>query len=99
MLRTNSFLPVLLALAVCSESHAKTFFLDNKAGVVNGSETYDPATRTWGKGNDKVFTEPADATNALAGGDTLYVRAGTGWPRRATVAVAIRHARRLRQGQ
>jgi hypothetical protein len=59
--------------AVC---HADTIFLDNHPGVVNGSTTYDPATRICGKGSYKVYTNVSDATQPLSGGDTLYVRTG-----------------------
>lgn len=52
-------------------------FLDNAQGVQNGSTTYDPETRTSGKGKYKVFSDISQAAKALASADTLYVRAGT----------------------
>ena len=64
---------LMLMSAIC---RAEVIFLDSFPGVVNGSTTYDPATRTCGKGSFKVYTEIADAANALKSGDTLYIRAG-----------------------
>lgn len=55
---------------------AKVVFLDNRQGVVDGSTTYDPATRTCGGGKDRVFTELAKAADALADADVLFVREG-----------------------
>ncbi len=64
---------LMLMSAIC---RAEVIFLDSFPGVVNGSTTYDPATRTCGKGSFRVYTEIADAANALKSGDTLYIRAG-----------------------
>ncbi len=73
MKKTTLLLMLILALPIC---HADTIFLDNHPGVVNGSMTYEPATRTCGKGFYKVYTDVSDAAQALSGGDTLYFRAG-----------------------
>ena len=51
-------------------------FLDNRNGVVDGSTTYDPGTRTCGQGSYTVFTELDQAARALSAADVLYVRAG-----------------------
>jgi len=67
---------VLLGMFSASVGNAATIFLDNYAGVVNGSTTYDPDTRTTGSGSYKVYTTLANVNTALAGGDTLYIRAG-----------------------
>jgi hypothetical protein len=56
---------------------ATTVFLDNGPGLENGSATYDPDTRTSGKGKYKVFGELAKAVAALKQADVLFVRAGT----------------------
>ena len=65
---------LLLASVVC---HAETIFLDNHPRVINGLTTYDPETRTYGKGKYRVFTELDQAAQALSEADMLYVRAGT----------------------
>jgi len=65
---------VSVAPSICD---AATIFLDNYQGVVNGSSTYNPATRSCGSGSYKVYTTLANVNSALAGGDTLYLRAGT----------------------
>jgi len=65
---------ILFQAAICD---AKTFYLDNKSGIVNGSSTYNPATRSNSGGSSLVYTSPWDAGQALSSGDTLYVRQGT----------------------
>ena len=65
---------MLLAAGAC---RAATIFLDKHPGVVNGSNNYEPASRTCGPGSHRVYTDIASAMEALRGGDTLYVRAGT----------------------
>ena len=67
---------MMLASLVLSVCHAETIFLDNGAGVINNSTTYDPETRTCGKGKCRVFTELDQAASALVDADILYVRAG-----------------------
>jgi len=47
------------------------------SGVVNGSTTYDPETRTCGEGRYRVFAKIDQAASALEDADILYVRAGT----------------------
>ncbi|MHC4738451.1 MAG: DNRLRE domain-containing protein [Planctomycetota bacterium] len=68
---------VLLVSVAPSICNAATIFLDNYPGVVNGSTTYDPATRSTGSGSYKVYTTLANVNTALSGGDTLYIRQGT----------------------
>ncbi len=68
---------LMLGLFASSICHADTIFLDNHPGIVNGSTTYDPETRTCGKGKYKVFANLDQAARALSGADVLYVRAGT----------------------
>ncbi len=70
----RAFVALLLVSATAS---AQTVFLDNHPGVVNGSATYDPETRTCGTGSHMVFTKIDEAAQALANADVLYVRAGT----------------------
>ena len=64
---------LLLTSAIC---RAETIFLDNNSAVVNGSTSYDPQTRTCGKGKCHVFTELDQAARALVDANILYVRAG-----------------------
>ncbi len=52
-------------------------FLDNQPGVINGSLTYDPQTRTCGAGKHQVFVDLDEAARALAKADCLLLRAGT----------------------
>lgn len=52
-------------------------FLDNGPGVVNGSTTYDPNTRTCGSGKYAVYSDLVQAVGALQQADVLYIRAGT----------------------
>lgn len=73
MKKTPLLLMLILALPIC---YADTIFLDNHPDVVNGSMTYEPATRTCGKGSCIVYTNVLDAAQVLSGGDTLYVRDG-----------------------
>jgi len=68
---------LLLVLFAASASSAVTIYLDNRKGVVNGSATYDPETRTCGEGKYKVLTGLDQAARALSDADALYVRAGT----------------------
>ena len=56
---------------------AGTVFLDNGPMVEDGSDTYDPDTRSCGNGKYKVFNDLASAVVALKQADMLYVRAGT----------------------
>ena len=63
-------------LLVSAAGYAETVFLDNHPGVVNGSNTYDPETRTCGTGSHMVFTKIDEAAQALADADVLYVREG-----------------------
>ncbi|MHC4395498.1 MAG: hypothetical protein ACYS1A_07560, partial [Planctomycetota bacterium] len=51
-------------------------FLDNTGGVVDGSTTYDPVTRTTGSGSYTVYNNLASVNTALQGGDLLYIREG-----------------------
>jgi hypothetical protein len=67
---------ILLLLLTPVIVRAEAVFLDNQPGVVNGSTTYDPETRTCGKGRCKVFTKLDEAARALSEADVLYVRAG-----------------------
>jgi len=55
---------------------AETVFLDNAPGVENGSSTYDPQTRTCGKGQYRVFSNLGEAAAALRQAEVLYIRAG-----------------------
>jgi hypothetical protein len=57
---------ILLLLFTPVIVRAETVFLDNDPGIVNGSTTYDPGTRTCGKGRFKVFTELDQAARALS---------------------------------
>jgi len=68
---------LVVLLLVSTASSAQTAFLDNATGIVNGSTTYDPETRTCGHGRYAVFTDIDDAAKALAEADVLYVREGT----------------------
>jgi len=68
---------VMFAAIGLSTCRAETIFLDNHPGVVNGSTTYDPETRTCGQGKYPIFTALDQAARALADADVLYVRAGT----------------------
>jgi hypothetical protein len=54
-----------------------TVFLDNRQDVENGSTTYDPVTRTCGRGKYKVYSDLVQAVAALSQADTLCIRAGT----------------------
>lgn len=56
---------------------ANTVFLDKAPGVENGSTTYDPGTRTCGRGKYKVFSDLTQAVTALEQADGLCIRAGT----------------------
>ena len=51
-------------------------FLDNYPGVVDGSSTYDPVTRSTGSGSYTVYNNLASVNTALQGGDLLYIREG-----------------------
>lgn len=75
-LATGVFVGTCLGAAPGPGSSETVIFLDNHPGVVNGSTTYDPETRTCGKGEFKVFTELDEAARALSEADILYVRAG-----------------------
>ncbi|KPL02296.1 MAG: hypothetical protein AMK75_02975 [Planctomycetes bacterium SM23_65] len=81
MKASTTFLLMSLILAVSAVAAPaqteRVVFLDNRQDVVNGSSTYDPATRTCGQGKYTVFTELDEAARALDTADTLYVRAGT----------------------
>lgn len=55
----------------------ETIFLDNRAGIVNGSTSYHPASRTCGAGSFTVYDNLADAADALRSGVTLNIRSGT----------------------
>lgn len=70
----RAVLSLLFASAICQ---AETIFLDNYPGLINGSATYDPETRTCGQGKYHVFTEVDQAAQALSDADVLHVRAGT----------------------
>ncbi len=68
---------VILLLFTSVACCADTIFLDNNPGIINGSKSYDPASRTCGNGSYTVYTNLSDASQALAAAKTLYVRAGT----------------------
>ncbi|MBD3265285.1 hypothetical protein GF373_01335 [bacterium] len=51
-------------------------FFDNAPNITEGDNTYDPETRTCGKGSYRVFTQLDTASNALDNADILYIRAG-----------------------
>jgi hypothetical protein len=55
---------------------AKTFYLDNSPGIVNGSNSYSPSTRTVGSGTNLVYNDVYVASQSLVNGDTLYIRSG-----------------------
>lgn len=46
-------------------------------GCSNGSTNYNVATNSCGSGTSTVHTNATSAVGAMAGGDTLYIRAGT----------------------
>ncbi|MEK9154448.1 MAG: fibronectin type III domain-containing protein, partial [Patescibacteria group bacterium] len=75
------FTTVLLGIFVISSDIAKaaTIFLDNAATVTSNCATYDPAARSCGSGTSRVYTDVYAASQALANGDTLYIRAGEYW--------------------
>lgn len=60
-----------------TQAARSVIFLDNLSGIVNGSSSYDPKTRTCGNGKYTVFTELGEAAGALPDSGTLYIRAGT----------------------
>lgn len=70
----RAVLLLLFASAICQ---AEPIFLDDYPGLISGSTTYDPETRTCGQGKYRVFTELDQAAQALSKADMLYVRAGT----------------------
>jgi len=63
--------------SAASLNPATTAFLDNGPGVEKASGTYDPVTRTCGKGKYRVFNDLAQVDAALKQADVLYIRAGT----------------------
>jgi len=65
------------AASVVRPDPENTVFLDNCPIVEDGSDTYDPNTRTCGNGKYKVFSNLIQAIVALKQVDVLYVRAGT----------------------
>ncbi|HCO93581.1 MAG TPA: hypothetical protein DIU00_06465, partial [Phycisphaerales bacterium] len=65
------------AASVVRPDPENTVFLDNCPIVEDGSDTYDPNTRTCGNGKYKVFSDLIQAIVALKQADVLYVRAGT----------------------
>ena len=68
---------LILALLAAHTFGADIVFLDCQVGVLDGSTTYDPNTRTCGQGRYRVFTELDEAARALVDADTLYLRSGT----------------------
>lgn len=57
-------------------THAATRFVDQNPGV-NCIGNYNPATRACGGGSFNSYTTIPAGVAAMAGGDTLYIRAGT----------------------
>jgi len=60
-----------------TQAARNVIFLDNQSGIVNGSSSYDPKTRTCGNGRYTVFTELGEAAKALRDSGTLYIRVDT----------------------
>lgn len=76
---------LLLSVLLCSHAQAVTRYVDNSIG--DCASTYNPTTRACSGGSAQSFDTIQECVNAMAAGDTCYIRGGTNYALSAVVSV------------